>query len=90
MAPLGGWLIAQLPLSAFDALPMVVHCKFGSLPHPCSLVQVQHSTPLLLFLLDYSSLFIFSVLLGEGRFSLPRGCTELFSGGLVREVVHGA
>jgi hypothetical protein len=47
IAPLGVWLFTPLhPMSAFAALPMLVHWAFGSLPHLCSPGQVQHSTPI--------------------------------------------
>jgi hypothetical protein len=70
---LGGWLVAQPLPSAFVTFPTFVHWEFGSLPHLLSLGQLQHSTLLLLLLLNWNSLFIFSVLLG--RIHLPRDCT---------------
>jgi hypothetical protein len=68
VAPLGTWLVAPPLLSAFVALPMFVHWEFSSLPHPCSLGQVQHSiqSPLLLSVLDYCSLFMLFIFVGSG------------------------
>jgi hypothetical protein len=44
VAPVEGWLVTPLLLSAFAALPAFVHWEFSSLPHPCSPGQVQCST----------------------------------------------
>jgi hypothetical protein len=89
VALLGGWIVSLLLLSAFAALPALVHWEFGFLPHLHSLGQVQHFTPNSLLVLGYSLLFMFFSF-AWGRFSLTRGCVGLFSQGVGREVTCGA
>jgi hypothetical protein len=67
LVPLGGWLVTSSLLSAFVPCPDFIHWGFSSLPHPCSLSLVQHSTPPPPSVVDYKSLFmLFSFVRGKG------------------------
>jgi hypothetical protein len=69
LSSFGRWLITPPLLSAFAACPVLVHWEFGGvfsfLPCPLSPGQVQHSTPTLLSVLDYSLLFMFCSYVGS-------------------------
>jgi hypothetical protein len=73
--------LCSQPLVFYGASLRVQHCEFSSLPHPSSPGQVQHSTPIS----DVSVILLFAVydfqFAEGGRFSLPRGCTGVFSRG---------
>jgi hypothetical protein len=69
---LGGWLVVPPLLSAFVTFPAFVHWELGSLPHLHFLGQVPGSTPPLLSVLDYNSLFMFFSFIG-GRSSICPG-----------------
>jgi hypothetical protein len=68
ISPLRGWLVTLLLLSAFTALPALVHWEFGTkslatCPTPILWGRFSVPPPPPLLVLDYGSLFMLSVLL---------------------------
>jgi hypothetical protein len=78
---LGGWVVAPPPLSVLVPCRAFPCWEYSSSPHSCSQSLVQCSTPSPLSLVDYNSIFIFSVLF-RGGFSLFRSCDKLCSQGV--------